>query len=88
MEPSLFFDKINVNFKSLLVGRTLKDTVNLVNNENIPFSFSFSETSFEVGNNNEPVVSFTPKSGTIGPNSSTPLKLILLRLQKKCLTSI
>lgn len=75
MEPSLFFDKINVNFKSLLVGRTLKDTVNLVNNENIPFSFSFSETSFEVGNNNEPVVSFTPKSGTIGPNSSTPIEI-------------
>ncbi|KAJ3226665.1 hypothetical protein HK099_004409 [Clydaea vesicula] len=66
LEPNVFIDKVSINFKSLLVGRNLKETVSLVNNEKIPFSFSFNETSFELAPNGTPVVKFSPMSGTVG----------------------
>ncbi|KAJ3206444.1 hypothetical protein HDU82_004517 [Entophlyctis luteolus] len=75
LEPNLFFDRVSVNFKSLLVGRQLKEVVNLVNNEMIPFAFSFSETSFELGIDQNPVLKFAPTSGTIGAHSEMPIEI-------------
>ncbi|RKO94829.1 hypothetical protein BDK51DRAFT_29881 [Blyttiomyces helicus] len=76
MEPNVFMDRASVNFKSLLVGRQLKETVKLINNESIPFSFAFSETSFELGNEGTPVLRFSPTAGTVGANSEMPIEII------------
>lgn len=74
-EPNVFIDRVSINFKSQLVGHPLKEHVNLINNESIPFNFSFSETSFELGNDGAPVLKFSPTSGTIGANSEFPIEI-------------
>ncbi|KAJ3074073.1 hypothetical protein HDU98_012192 [Podochytrium sp. JEL0797] len=76
LEPNVYFDRVSVNFKSLLVGRQVKETVQLVNNEDIPFAFNFNETSFELGADQVPVVRFSPTSGTIGGHSEVPIEII------------
>ncbi|KAJ3029566.1 UNVERIFIED_CONTAM: hypothetical protein HDU68_011780 [Siphonaria sp. JEL0065] len=76
LEPNLFFDRVSVNFKSLLVGRQVKEIVKLVNNEAIPFAFSFNETSFELGADQVPVMKFSPTAGTIGGHSEVPIEII------------
>ncbi|KAI9343132.1 hypothetical protein BDR26DRAFT_917651 [Obelidium mucronatum] len=76
LEPNVFFDRVSVNFKSLLVGRQVKEVVRLVNNEAIPFAFNFNETSFELGGDHIPVMKFSPTSGTIGGHSEVPIEII------------
>lgn len=66
---------MSVNFKSQLVGRQLKEVVYLINNEKVPFSFGFNETSFELGSDGSPVLKFSPTSGTIAPNSEVPIEI-------------
>ncbi|KAI9356512.1 hypothetical protein DFJ73DRAFT_958267 [Zopfochytrium polystomum] len=75
MEPSVYMDRVSINFKSLLVGRQSKETVKLINSEAIPFAFSFNETSFELGSDNTPVLRFSPSSGTIGAHSEVPIEI-------------
>lgn len=76
IEPNIFVDRVSINFKSQLVGRRLKETVRLINNESIPFNFGFNETSFELGSNGEPVVQFSPISGTVAPLSDVPIEIV------------
>ncbi|ORY39534.1 hypothetical protein BCR33DRAFT_853320, partial [Rhizoclosmatium globosum] len=76
LEPNVFFDRVSVNFRSLLVGRQVKEVVKLINNEAIPFAFSFNETSFELGSDGSPVMKFSPTSGTIGGHSEVPIEII------------
>ncbi|KAJ3142605.1 hypothetical protein HK100_000034 [Physocladia obscura] len=76
LEPNVYFDRVSVNFKSLLVGRQVKEVVKLINNESIPFAFSFNETSFEMGNDQIPVMKFFPTSGTIGGHSEVPIEIM------------
>ncbi|KAJ3036631.1 hypothetical protein HDV00_002527 [Rhizophlyctis rosea] len=76
LEPNVFMDRVGVNFKPILVGRQVKDTVRLTNNEDIPFSFTFNETSSELRNDGTPVLRFSPTSGTIGAKSEVPIEII------------
>ncbi|KAJ3408149.1 hypothetical protein HDU80_006663 [Chytriomyces hyalinus] len=75
LEPNVYIDRVSVNFKSLLVGRQVKEVVKLINNEAIPFAFGFNETSFEVGGDQTPVMKFHPTSGTIGGHSEIPIEI-------------
>ncbi|KAJ3287536.1 hypothetical protein HK104_008544 [Borealophlyctis nickersoniae] len=83
VEPNVFMDKASVNFKSLLVGRQVKDVVKLVNNEDIPFSFAFNETSSELGNDGTPVLRFSPTAGTIGAKSEIPIEIVFVPSAEK-----
>ncbi|KAJ3215867.1 hypothetical protein HDU67_010224 [Dinochytrium kinnereticum] len=76
LEPNIYMDRVSVNFKSLLVGRQVKEVVKLINSEEMPFAFSFNETSSELGINGVPVLRFSPSSGTIGSHSEIPIEII------------
>ncbi|RKP17692.1 hypothetical protein ROZALSC1DRAFT_23958, partial [Rozella allomycis CSF55] len=65
LEPSIYFDKTSVNFKSILVDCPVKESLNLVNQENIPFYFSFND----ILNENSSVIQINPNSGFIAPKS-------------------
>jgi hypothetical protein len=54
----------------------MREVVNLVNNENTPFSFFFNETSFDLGKDQIPVLKFSPTQGTIAPRSEIPIEII------------
>ncbi|KAJ3416712.1 hypothetical protein HDV05_000542 [Chytridiales sp. JEL 0842] len=83
LEPNVYMDKVSLNFKSLLVGRQVKETVRLINSESIPFAFNFNETSFELGNDGTPVLRFSPTSGTIGGRSEIPIEIIFCPCAEK-----
>ncbi|KAJ3159463.1 hypothetical protein HDU86_001781 [Geranomyces michiganensis] len=74
-EPNIFMDRPSLNFKSVLVGRSVREMIKLVNSEAVPFNFAFSETSFEMNHHGQPVLQFHPTSGTVGPNSEFPLEI-------------
>ncbi|KAJ1558923.1 hypothetical protein HK096_003058, partial [Nowakowskiella sp. JEL0078] len=76
LEPNVGLDKSSINFKSLLVGRQMKEIVKLTNNESIPFAFAFNETSFEMNNEGIPVLKFSPISGTVAPHAEIPIELV------------
>jgi hypothetical protein len=69
-------EKTAINFKSVLINRKVREVVKMINNEGIPFNFSFNETSFELNSDGSPVLSFSPISGIIGPNSEIPIDII------------
>lgn len=73
-EPNVFMERNSLNFKALLVGHQAKDTVRLVNNEHIPFSFQFNEKSFHAEGLGASL-GVSPVSGTIPPNSSIPVQV-------------
>lgn len=76
-------DRPSLNFKSVLVGRQVKEIVKLVNNEGIPFGFSFSETSFEMNNEGAPVLRFSPTTGTVGSKSEVPIEISFIPSAEK-----
>lgn len=76
LEPNVFVDHPSINFKSLLVGRQGKEIVNLINNEDIPFAFSFTESTFDVGQDGSPVLKFSPISGTVPARSELPIEVV------------
>ncbi|KAI9002678.1 hypothetical protein BC832DRAFT_104056 [Gaertneriomyces semiglobifer] len=82
-EPNVFMDRPSVNFKSVLIGRQVKEIVRLQNNEAIPFAFSFNDTSFEVGPKGIPVLRFTPTSGTIAGHSEMPIEISFIPSAEK-----
>nr|KAJ3422703.1 hypothetical protein HK105_006819 [Polyrhizophydium stewartii] len=83
IEPNVYADHTNVNFKSVLVGRQVKEVVHLTNGELVPFAFAFSDTSFELGQQGTPVLRFSPSSGTIGPNSEIPIEIVFSPASEK-----
>lgn len=74
-EPNVYINQSGVNFKSVLVGRHAKEVVNIVNDELIPFSFNFNDNSTEMGNEGLPVLKFNPTSGTVAPQSESPIEI-------------
>lgn len=65
-EPNVFFDRTGVNFKSVLVGRQLKEVVKIKNTENMPFAFSFDGASNgEVRAKCDSALQFNPSTGIV-----------------------
>ncbi|KAH6588049.1 hypothetical protein BASA50_010912 [Batrachochytrium salamandrivorans] len=75
-EPNIRVDQAGVNFKSVLVGRQVKEIVKLINDEKIPFSFAFSDLSVEMGCSGVSVLRISPTSGTLPANSEIPIEVV------------
>lgn len=69
-------DKNSLNFKSILINRKARETVKLINNESMPFQFSFEDMAFETNTEQRPVLSYSPSFGVVGSNSETPIEII------------
>jgi hydrocephalus-inducing protein len=73
-EPKVTFDRSHVSFKSLLVHKTGIETVNLVNQDNVPIYYEFDQTTcYTEGRSG--VVLVQPSSGLLAANSKTPIQL-------------
>ena len=83
IEPAVLLSHPSLNFGKVLVGTTAKQVVEVVNEEEVPFRFSFDKASFkglsetsqasvtEGGSNNacKQLVNITPSSGVVPPKS-------------------
>ena len=73
-EPAVNMDRSSVNFRSMLVRHTSRDTVHLVNNESTPFHFSVDEASCYADEHSARLV-LEPMSGTIQPHSHVAINV-------------
>ncbi|XJO77830.1 hypothetical protein BDV3_002359 [Batrachochytrium dendrobatidis] len=75
VEPKVYVDHTGINFKSVLVGRQVKEIANLINRENVSFSYSFSDISDEIGHQGTPILHVLPNSGIIPACSQVPIQI-------------
>ncbi|KAL7750642.1 hypothetical protein RI367_003984 [Sorochytrium milnesiophthora] len=75
LEPNVFLDRNSIVFRPVLVGKSVKETVLLTNDEDVAFPFAFSQTQFETDSEGKPVMRFQPSSGTIAPKSELPIEI-------------
>lgn len=75
-EPGVALDRMRHNFGPLQIGQTARETLQLINSEHLPFSFSFETASFAAGPaGTASVINIEPASGVVGPSSTLPLCL-------------
>ncbi|KAI8909684.1 hypothetical protein EDD86DRAFT_206048, partial [Gorgonomyces haynaldii] len=82
-EPSVYLNTSSLNFKAVLVGRQIKETIYVVNDESNAFSFAFSETSVDLGLDGVPVLKFSPTSGTVAPNAKLAIEVVFTPSSEK-----
>jgi hydrocephalus-inducing protein len=76
VEPRVAFSKPSLNFGQVLVNRTGRQALELVNSEAVPFDFALDRATFDAtdedvkGRGRPPLVNFEPCRGAIAPNSS------------------
>eukprot|EP00940_MAST-03C_sp_MAST-3C-sp2_P002754 g2754.t1 len=84
VEPRVHLDTAHVHFRQVLVGGRSTETIHVINEEHIPFAFSFDHSvagdaaGRERGDEARPklVVSATPSRGVVPPNGKFPISLI------------
>jgi hypothetical protein len=82
-EPNVYINQSGLNFKSVLVGRQVKEILNLVNDESLPFSFQFNDSSVEMDSEGLPVLRINPMSGTIYSGVEMPIEITFLPTAEK-----
>ncbi|XP_018430800.1 PREDICTED: hydrocephalus-inducing protein homolog, partial [Nanorana parkeri] len=74
LEPSVSLDRSHLNFRSLLIGREVREPVYLMNNEKMALSFCFREQScFSEGCSQS--LSVTPREGAVPPLGRVPIDI-------------
>lgn len=69
VEPIVLFETGKINFGPLLLEGKNRETVNLINQEHLPFSFSFVKASVKGKPDYGDSLSIHPASGTVPPQS-------------------
>uniref|UniRef100_A0A7S2QVW6 MSP domain-containing protein n=2 Tax=Triparma pacifica TaxID=91992 RepID=A0A7S2QVW6_9STRA len=80
VEPVVAFDRQRLDFGAQLLGGLCTDTVHIVNDENLPFSFSFDAMSMGGAGDvfpgfKRPVLEISPMSGLVPPNGRIPVTI-------------
>ncbi|KAG8562376.1 hypothetical protein GDO81_015657 [Engystomops pustulosus] len=76
LEPSISLDRSHLNFRSLLIGQEVQETIYLINNEKKSFRFAIRDSSrFSEGCSQ--FLTVRPMEGTISPQSRVPICVYL-----------
>ena len=80
VEPVVAFDRQRLDFGAQLLGGLCTDTVHIVNDENLPFSFNFDAMSMGGAGDvfpgfKRPVLEILPMSGLVPPNGRIPVTI-------------
>ncbi|KAM3920677.1 hydrocephalus-inducing protein homolog [Leptodactylus fuscus] len=74
VEPSVSLDRSHLNFRSLLIGQEVRESIYLINSEMKSFSFAIRDSSrFSEGCSHSLTV--RPMEGTIPPQSRVPISV-------------
>ncbi|KAM8849594.1 hydrocephalus-inducing protein homolog isoform 2-T2 [Spinachia spinachia] len=73
-EPLVYLDRPHLDFGELLVGRTVEQTVDLVNGEEEPFHFSVRQSSLLTDDQQSRLI-LHPMTGTVAPRDRSPLSV-------------
>ena len=84
LEPNVSMDKTHMNFSSVLLGATARETVRLVNREYLPFSFNFDRSALQApGDTSKPQLRVEPSSGVVPANSELPIEVVFSPTDEK-----
>lgn len=67
IEPIVLFEHGKINFGPLLLGGKNREVINIINQEHIPFQFSFSKDSIKGSPEQEDSLTVNPLTGVIPP---------------------
>ncbi|XP_066439738.1 hydrocephalus-inducing protein homolog isoform X2 [Eleutherodactylus coqui] len=72
LEPSVLLDRSHLNFRSLLIGQEVQESIYIINNEDKTFSFTIRDSSrFSEGCSHSLTVQ--PMEGMVPPRSRVPI---------------
>ncbi|MCQ2818255.1 MAG: hypothetical protein MJ252_13390, partial [archaeon] len=77
-EPMILFNVGKVNFGPLLIGGRQKETVEIINEEILPYKFSFDKDSIKGNQNYADSLIVSPICGTLQPKSSTKVEITFM----------
>jgi len=75
-EPNVLFDTGKIKFGPLLLGGKNKEVVALINQEHIPFSFSFAKESAKGSPDFGDSLRVSPMTGTVPAGSQVPIEVL------------
>ncbi|KAM4614098.1 hydrocephalus-inducing protein homolog [Discoglossus pictus] len=75
-EPSVYLDRSHLNFRCLLIGHEVHETVYLINNEDKALNYSFHDCSY-VPEEHSQILRVKPTEGTIAPLSRIPIDILI-----------
>lgn len=76
VEPIVLFETGKINFGPLLLGGKSKETINLINQEHLPFTFNFTKDSIKENPDYGDSLQVTPLAGTVPPQSQIPIEVL------------
>ena len=83
-EPMILFNVGKVNFGPLLLGGRQKETIQIINEEHLPYKFSFDKESIKGNVSYGDSLFVTPITGTLQPKSSTKVEITFMpRVEKE-----
>jgi hydrocephalus-inducing protein len=75
-EPNVLFETGKIKFSSLLLEGKNREVVNIINQEQIPFSFNFSKESVKGSPDYGDSLRVSPMSGVVAPDSVLPIEIL------------
>lgn len=75
LEPVVLLEKGMINFNQLLLGGKAVETVNIINQEIIPFSYSIDKDSLKGDESSSEALTVTPMNGVIPPQGTFKLEI-------------
>ena len=83
-EPMIVFNVGKINFGPLLLGGRQKETIQIINEEHLPYKFSFDKESIKGNAAYGDSLFVTPICGTLQPKSSTNIEVTFMpRVEKE-----
>uniref|UniRef100_A0A670KA82 HYDIN axonemal central pair apparatus protein n=1 Tax=Podarcis muralis TaxID=64176 RepID=A0A670KA82_PODMU len=76
-DPAVYLERSHLNFRSLLIGHEARESIDIINNENETYNFSFREGSrFSEGRIS--CLKLQPMEGSIPPRSRLPISILFM----------
>jgi hydrocephalus-inducing protein len=75
-EPNVLFNSGKIKFGPLLLGGKNREIVQLINQEQIPFSFNFAKESVKGSTDYGDSLRVTPQTGTVPAGSEIPVEVL------------
>ena len=76
VEPNVLFETGKIKFGPLLLEGKNREIVNMINQEQIPFSFNFSKESAKGSTEYGDSLRVNPMSGVVAPQSQIPIEIL------------
>jgi hydrocephalus-inducing protein len=76
VEPNVLFESGKIKFGPLLLEGKNREVVNMINQEQIPFSFSFSKESVRGSTEYGDSLKVSPMTGVVPPQSQIPIEIV------------